>query len=329
MKLDSARMRYKATGALLLLAGTTCAYLFFVSLLWEVGPQGEWPPALVREAAWPLETQSGALAPNLANTIPLLVHQTYKTRTVREWRRDRNKKQLIWFNSWRDRNPDAMHLVWTDAAADAFMRHAFNHTRFYEAYARLPRVVLKTDMLRYALIYQFGGVYADADTSCRRPIEEWFLGHNDATLIVGVEWYANFYSHMKDAEYRKLQLTQWTFAAAPKHPALFKALEDISNRVIDLYTPELLKDVKNVEFIGGPQVMTKHVREYMMGFDESFEDLTPQQKDGEGYFHKSRVLVHPMYSFYTQYSGRWFSRQTDLVDHHFYGASKYGWKFLE
>ncbi|KAJ3008061.1 UNVERIFIED_CONTAM: hypothetical protein HDU68_003242, partial [Siphonaria sp. JEL0065] len=54
-------------------------------------------------------------------------------------------------------------------------------------------MVVKTDFLRYALIWKYGGVYSDADTTCLRGIDGWFEGlesKHDRTkvdLIVGVE----------------------------------------------------------------------------------------------------------------------------------------------
>ncbi|KAJ3234580.1 hypothetical protein HDU81_001308 [Chytriomyces hyalinus] len=268
------------------------------------------------------------IAPAFVNSIPLIIHQTYKTNLPSLWKAERpNRSRYSWFMSWRKVNPDAMHIVWTDAQADEFMRSAFPGTRFYEAYQKLPRVVLKTDMLRYALLLKYGGVYSDGDTTCRRPLQDWFVGHDNATLIVGVEWYANFHKHHED-HYKQLQLVQWTFAASAGHPMFDALLTDISKRVLDEYSEEYLLNRDNVESIGGPRVFTRFVREYMAEFNESFELLDVSQEDGKGYFAKSRVLVHPMYSFYPAYAKRLFTRRTDLVDHHFYGASSEGWKFI-
>ena len=36
-----------------------------------------------------------------------------------------------------------------------------------------PVKVMKTDFWRYAVLYEYGGIYADLDIEPKRPIEEW------------------------------------------------------------------------------------------------------------------------------------------------------------
>jgi alpha 1,6-mannosyltransferase len=62
---------------------------------------------------------------------------------------------------------------------------------------------------------QYGGVYADMDVECLKPVDEWNAGHgHDAAVLLGLE---NFDPKRKP---HKAHITNWAMAAAPGHPLL-------------------------------------------------------------------------------------------------------------
>lgn len=69
--------------------------------------------------------------------------------------------------AWKREFPDVQRRIWTDAAADKLVR---KHPNVQAAYARLPPVQ-KADVLRYVLMLEHGGVYADLDYECLRRFE--------------------------------------------------------------------------------------------------------------------------------------------------------------
>ena len=89
-------------------------------------------------------------------TIPRILHQIWLGP------RDRPK---AWMETWQRRHPNWEYRLWTDANIPPL----FNR-RLYEAYGECW--IGKADILRYELLYQYGGVYLDADTECLRPIDE-------------------------------------------------------------------------------------------------------------------------------------------------------------
>ena len=86
--------------------------------------------------------------------IPPIIHQIHmsKTRYANNWTKDLSR----WLASWDKENPSHLHIIWDDAQAEYFMK-AFFTERIFAAYSRLPRIVQKADLLRYALLYQSGG----------------------------------------------------------------------------------------------------------------------------------------------------------------------------
>jgi hypothetical protein len=62
---------------------------------------------------------------------------------------------------------------------------------------------------------QYGGVYADIDVECLKPIDEWNIQHgNDAAVLLGVENYE------PNRSPHKYHVTNWVMAAMPGHPLL-------------------------------------------------------------------------------------------------------------
>ena len=63
--------------------------------------------------------------------------------------------------------PAWTHMHWTDESADAFVRETYLPRPFgdfdYSVWQRLYPPIKKWDALRYMLLYQFGGIYADTD----------------------------------------------------------------------------------------------------------------------------------------------------------------------
>ena len=75
--------------------------------------------------------------------------------------------QAVVLASWRREFPDVQRRVWTDSAASTLLR---KYPRVEGAYARLSPVQ-KADVLRYVVMLEHGGVYADLDYECLRRFE--------------------------------------------------------------------------------------------------------------------------------------------------------------
>ncbi|KAJ3083894.1 membrane-bound alpha-1,6- mannosyltransferase Initiation-specific [Rhizoclosmatium hyalinum] len=285
----------------------------------------------------PAQSPSSPLSqpPSLA-TIPTAIHQTYKTATLADWAKEEGKNnRTLWFLSWQQKNPSYSHTVLNDKAADEFIAANFDKET-QTAWAKMPLPVLKADLLRYAMLYIHGGIYSDSDTECLQPIDSWYGPYESASFIASVEWYKD--SHNFDVPmYKKTQLVQWTFGASPRHPALLATINDIVQKV-SFASIAYLSSKKNVEAIGGPQVLTRHVLEYMKSHGDDLDSLQKADDDkGRMYFKKSRVLLLPMFSFMAQLAperldpviaAKKKSQESTLfVNHHFAGTYlDNGWK---
>lgn len=99
----------------------------------------------------------------------------------------------------------------------------------------------KADLLRLLLIYQYGGIYFDADTACNRPIREWV--HPEASFVT--------------SKGERGDLMQWGIISVPGHPIIAQVLR-LALRSATIRGPERLEE--NVEFLAGPPIFWEGAR---------------------------------------------------------------------
>ncbi|KAI8616946.1 nucleotide-diphospho-sugar transferase [Chytriomyces sp. MP71] len=191
--------------------------------------------------------------------IPQTIHQIYKTTHASGWG---SRAQFI--QSWIERNPSFRHAVVDDEAALKFLdKHFSTEEKVLDAYRRFPLTVLRTDLLRYLLVYIHGGLYADADTICEQPIGDaftnWTRNHTNVSFIGALEWFRD----PMHKEQHTTQIAQWAFAAAPRHPALRTLIDEIVERT--LAAPlEFLANQSHVLELTGPTPFSRHLTDYLL-----------------------------------------------------------------
>jgi mannosyltransferase OCH1-like enzyme len=119
---------------------------------------------------WKIVTTSSSSHPSkrttsLQSPIPHLIHFMYGL-----W--DNTPMPLLFrqnINQWRDMNPDYEVRIWGRKECDALVQQAF--PQLLSLYHRTPRGVMKADMLRYCIVYTYGGYYFDLDAKCGHPIQ--------------------------------------------------------------------------------------------------------------------------------------------------------------
>lgn len=95
--------------------------------------------------------------------IPRIIHQTWKDRAVPDRFRDAQE-------SWRRHHPEWEYRFWTDDDLDDLVRtRAPELQDLYRAY---PENIQRVDAARYVMLREFGGMYADLDLECLRPVDE-------------------------------------------------------------------------------------------------------------------------------------------------------------
>lgn len=131
--------------------------------------------------------------------IPRIWHVTWKTESLPPLFADvhRTIKTL-------HASPPWTHTIWTDTAIEAFVSRHFPQHR--EAFASLPRQIMRVDVFRYMVLFIQGGVYCDLDFRLFRPVDTMIA---DCALLLPAE---------SDSHQSSTFLAQHFLAGVAEHP---------------------------------------------------------------------------------------------------------------
>ncbi|TDZ65960.1 Initiation-specific alpha-1,6-mannosyltransferase [Colletotrichum trifolii] len=185
--------------------------------------------------------------------------------------------------TWLAMNPDYTYtLVGGDGGRDFISRHFGHNETIVSTYNSLPNVGMKSDFLRYLLLYIEGGVYTDTDTLALKPIDDWVpkLFRNQTRLIVGIEFDQRDGGMWAEIPH-SLQFCQWTIAAAPGHPVFRKMVSRVIQSLHELIQkhnptgddPSWKPTSFEVMNSTGPAAWTDVVWEYLQETDDSLTDI--------------------------------------------------------
>jgi hypothetical protein len=97
-----------------------------------------------------------------AVSIPATLFQTWKSKT------DVPANMRYWSGTFATHNPEFERRLWDDEDNRRFIAERFPW--FLPSYDAYPAEIYRADAVRYFFLYVHGGVYADMDTECLRPL---------------------------------------------------------------------------------------------------------------------------------------------------------------
>jgi mannosyltransferase OCH1-like enzyme len=109
--------------------------------------------------------------------IPRIIHQTWRSTEVEPF------FKRAWPRSWQEMNPEWEYRLWTDADIVKFVQTQFPD--FYPDFQRYGKHIKRVDAWRYLVLSAVGGVYADMDSMCLKPLDELC---STKTLILGSQY---------------------------------------------------------------------------------------------------------------------------------------------
>ena len=129
-----------------------------------------------RDKPWTLlhHARSQGLVPYTQNGIPKIIHQTWKNRDIPD----------VWSQgsqSWRSLHPDWLYILWTDADLHEYILTM--HPEFLQTWTQFTYHIQRVDAIRYFILQDFGGLYADLDLMPRENVEPYLNGVSDVFLV--------------------------------------------------------------------------------------------------------------------------------------------------
>lgn len=192
--------------------------------------------------------------------IPKIIIQTWKTKKLPD---QFNK----WSLTWKKQNPDFTYMFFDDKDCFRFIhKHYPEYIDFYESLSNIE----KADIFRYLSLHKYGGVYADIDTSCFKPISP-LLDLFPNSVITGIEYHD------------PVQYLQW-FIACPKGSKTMLDLvyEAYKRSWFKFFKSFTMKPNNLVYYTTGPVMYTKVLQ-------NSNESVTVMDKGRLGCFDKKLI----------------------------------------
>jgi FkbM family methyltransferase len=133
--------------------------------------------------------------------IPKIIHQIWLGSEFPE-------KYRTFQQSWLKNHKEWEYILWTDKNINKLKlinKIAFNKTENLGA---------KSDILRYEILYQFGGLYIDTDFECIKPFDE-------------LHFLNDFYTGIHD--YKDSTIPNGLIACSPRHRIIWHCISQLKN----------------------------------------------------------------------------------------------------
>lgn len=173
--------------------------------------------------------------------IPKIIHQIWL---------GPEKRPDIWMNSWKinylQKYPEWKYQLWTEteiAKLEMINRNIYEKESYY---------IGKSDIARYEILSQFGGVFIDADSL--------WISENNISLDVILEKTEQSGMFAAEEPKNKWSIANGVIGFEPQHPILTNIIQYIKNNyeVLKKKHPRL----RDVWLVTGPMVFTEIVKKY-------------------------------------------------------------------
>ncbi|KAI4853758.1 hypothetical protein E4T44_00638 [Aureobasidium sp. EXF-8845] len=197
--------------------------------------------------------------------FPRKIWQSWKVDPTRFESRDIERAR-----TWTVKNPGYRYEVLTDDNADYYVEHHYgprgiNRPDIVKTYKSLNARIIKSDLLRYLIMYVEGGVYADIDVEAIRPIKRFIPKIYDEAvvdMVIGIEVDEPNFAWHPVLGSKAQSFCQWTFMGKPRLPVMMRLIENIMKWLHDLSVKqekpisELYLDFNEVLTGTGPSAFT-------------------------------------------------------------------------
>lgn len=228
--------------------------------------------------------------------------------------------------TWAGLNPLYRHEMITHERMVGYVADNFHEMEpaFEDLYLGTADYMLRTDVIRYLVLLQDGGVYNDLDVSCLQPIDTWIPEQfkDRAGVVVGVE-IDNFmgpYGHDVPGM-SVFQIAAWTLMAKPDQPFIRFVVDSLVQKMSNV-SPDAQATLTQDEVLRltGPTAMTTDFLAYTSKITgtnvtrSNFTNITEPVMMGE-------ILVLPIWAFGAGHQVERTGFEKDdgkaLVHHHF------------
>lgn len=176
---------------------------------------------------YPITTELYSVNKILSGKIPKIIHQI--------WVGPNPPPKFM--KKWKEMNPEYEYILWDDKKVSEFnLKNLHLYNMFGEQWCG------KSDVLRYEILYKYGGIYLDADCDPKRPLDDYLLDDDFFTCYI-------------NEGIRGSRLANGIIGCIKKHPIMNTCIQELSK----------IKNVnKEAYIVAGPVFFTKACNHYQL-----------------------------------------------------------------
>jgi GT2 family glycosyltransferase len=158
--------------------------------------------------------------------IPKIIHQI--------WIGDK-APPTTFMKTWKEKHPDFEYILWNETE---LMTRQFN-IQCSQQIQDIPEINGKADIIRWEILYEYGGYFVDADSICIEPFDDYFEN---------IPAFATF----ENENVRKGLVATGTMGFIPKHPLCYDIIQWIK------HSPDAAKLIQETRawYSVGPGLLT-------------------------------------------------------------------------
>ncbi len=172
--------------------------------------------------------------------IPRIIHQTWKSR-------DLPADFQVYQQSWINHHPDWQYRFYDDNNCRSFVKESYPD--LLDIYDNYPKQIQRIDMFRYLIIHTYGGLYADMDMECHKPLDSLL---SNKTIVFSIEAHLTARRQQELGYKESYQIANCIFAAAPAQAFFDKIIEKLREMA-----SEPVNGNNDVEDTTGPRMLTR------------------------------------------------------------------------
>ncbi len=204
--------------------------------------------------------------------------QTYKSRDLDNYSFEKLKKL-------KEKNPQFNFYFFDDIEMDQYMEQNWSHRKIYEIYKNSIYGASKADIWRYCILYQYGGVYLDFDSSLNFNLNEIpehveevisfeknsIISQISKTYTPHFKFLSSLSAKNSHLEYPKNLVIQWLLAFKKEHLILKNVISEIENNY-DFFSGKIFDSVHlAIVNFTAPVILTKVVWDYVQTGNKIFQ----------------------------------------------------------
>jgi mannosyltransferase OCH1-like enzyme len=172
-------------------------------------------------------------------------------------------------NEFRKINSSSAFFLFDREQRDSYMRNNWGQSPIAEAYFRAQYGVLKADIFRYCVVYQYGGYYMDISKGLSCKFQD--LHRPTDCALITFEQNKNSLTNKNDlVSFPDNLVAQWAFGFSKQHPLLAAQIQSIEDNYVDFFDKPVQNPKLAILELSGPHSFTRNFHKFMTSVESSF-----------------------------------------------------------